>query len=128
MRGAMIAVHDSATQPVPGAFPGGGTFPGVKVLRSGMFAERRSDMSDPRYSNVMNDAHRLGPRDPAELRHLNFEDRGHDSIWAWIASIVAAIVVLTLAYDYNGLISTKARNPAASNGSSNTGLALAPVQ
>ena len=85
-------------------------------------------MSDPRYSNVRNDARPLGPRDPAELRHLNLEDGGHDSIWAWIASIIAAIVVLTLAYDCNGLISTKARNPAALNASSNTGLALAPVQ
>jgi len=83
-------------------------------------------MSDPRYADPWNDPRRLGPRYSDGSRRLNLEeDSRRDSLWAWIASIIAVTVVLTLAYDVKGVISSKIKNPPAS---SNVGVAVVPVQ
>jgi hypothetical protein len=87
-------------------------------------------MSDPRYADPWNDPRRLRPRYPDGPRRLNLEEdsRRGDSLWAWIASIIAVTVVLMLAYDVKGVISSKIKNPTASTASGNVGVVMAPVQ
>jgi hypothetical protein len=94
-------------------------------------AEWRSDMSDPRYTDPLNDPRRPGVRDPADLatpRRLELEeDSGRGTMWAWIVGIIAVIVVAMLAYDYNRPISSTAGNPPTSSSSTTTGAAPAPA-
>jgi hypothetical protein len=84
-------------------------------------------MSDPRYTDPLNDPRRPGPRDPADLtapRHLELKDDvGRGSVWAWIVGIIAVIVVAMLVYDYNRPISTTAGNPPTSSSPTTTGAA-----
>jgi hypothetical protein len=95
-------------------------------------AEWRTDMSDPRYTDPLNDPRRAGPRDPADPtapRHLELKDDvGRGAMWAWIVGIIAVIVVAMLVYDYNRPISTTAGNPPTSGSPTTTGAAptLAP--
>jgi len=83
-------------------------------------------MSDPRYTDPLNDPRRPHPPDPVELRPLDVEeDTGRASMWAWIVGIIAVIVVAMLVYDYNRPISTTAASPPLSS-STTTGAAPAP--
>jgi hypothetical protein len=81
-------------------------------------------MSDPRYTDPLNDPRRLDPHDPASPRRLELEDdSGRGSMWAWIVGIIAVIVVAMLVYDYNRPISTTASNPPTSSSPTTTGAA-----
>jgi hypothetical protein len=88
-------------------------------------------MSDPRYTDPLNDPRRSAARDPADLatpRRLELEeDGGRGIMWAWIVGIIAVIVVAMLAYDYNRPISSTAGNPPTSSSSTTTGAAPAPA-
>jgi hypothetical protein len=75
-------------------------------------------MSDPRYTDPLND-----PRRPAVRRPLE-DDRGSGTMWSWIVGIIAVIVVAMMVYGYNKPIST-AGNPPATNSSTTTGAAPA---
>jgi hypothetical protein len=90
-------------------------------------AEWRTDMSDPRYTDPLNDPRRPGPRDPADPtapRRLELnDDVGRGTMWAWIVGIIAVIVVAMLVYDYNRPISTTAGNPPTSGSPTTTGAA-----
>jgi hypothetical protein len=89
-------------------------------------AEWRSDMSDPRYTDPLNDPRRPGandPIDPAPPRRLDLEDDSGGTMWAWIVGIIAIIVVAMLLYDYNRPISTTADNPPTTSSPSTTGAA-----
>jgi hypothetical protein len=88
-----------------------------------------TDMSDPRYTDPLNDPRRLDPHDPASPRRLELEDdSGRGTMWAWIVGIIAVIGVAMLLYDYNRPISTTAGNPPTSSSLTTTGAAptLAP--
>ena len=84
-------------------------------------------MSDPRYTDPLNDPRRPGERDPADpaaRRRLELEDdSGRGTMWAWIVGIIAIIVVAMLVYDYNKPISSTASNPPATSSPSTTGAA-----
>jgi hypothetical protein len=88
-------------------------------------------MSDPRYTDPLNDPRRPGVRDPADSaaprRQELEDDGGRGTMWAWIVGIVAVIVVAMLAYDYNKPVSSTADNPPTSSSSTTTGAAPAPV-
>jgi hypothetical protein len=79
---------------------------------------KEKNMSDPRYTDPLNDLGRPGARnpvDPAPPRRLDLEDDGgRGTMWAWIVGIIAVIVVAMLIYDYNRPISTTASNPQSS--------------
>jgi hypothetical protein len=87
-------------------------------------------MSDPRYTDPVNDPRPSGsrePADPAAPRRLDLEDDGErGTMWAWIVGIIAVIVVAMLVYDYNRPISNTASNPPSSIPST-TGAAPAPA-
>jgi hypothetical protein len=84
-------------------------------------------MSDPQYTDPLNDPRRPRPRDPAELRRLDIrDDGGRSAMWAWIVGIVAVIVVTMLVYDYNRPISTTAGTPFSSSSPTTTGAAPPP--
>jgi hypothetical protein len=86
-------------------------------------------MSDPRYTDPLNDPRRLDPQDPATPRRLELEDEaGRGTMWAWIVGIIAVIVVAMLVYDYNRPISTTADNPPVSSSPTTTGAAPPPAQ
>jgi len=78
-------------------------------------------MSDPRYTDPMND-----PRQPTARRPLE-DDSSPGTMWAWIVSIAAVIVVAMIVYGYNKPISGTAGNPPATNSSTTTGAAPAPA-
>jgi hypothetical protein len=84
-------------------------------------------MSDPRYTDPLNDPRRPGPRDPADPaapQHLDLEnDGGRGTMWAWIVGLIAVIVVAMLVYDYNRPRSTTASNPPILNSPATTGAA-----
>jgi hypothetical protein len=84
-------------------------------------------MSDPRYTDPLNDPRRPGERDPvdpAARRRLELEeDSGRGTMWAWIVGIIAIIVVAMLVYDYNKPSSSTASNPPATSSPSTTGAA-----
>jgi hypothetical protein len=83
-----------------------------------------SKMSDPQYTDPLNDPRRPRPRDPAELRGLDVQDdAGRGAMWAWIVGIIAVIVVAMLVYDYNLPSSTTASTPPTSSSSTTTGAA-----
>jgi hypothetical protein len=88
-------------------------------------------MSDPRYTDPLNDPRRPGPRDPVDPtapRHLELkDDDGRGTVWAWIVGIIAVIVVAMLVYDYNRPISTTADNPPTSSSPTTTGAAPTPA-
>jgi hypothetical protein len=108
----------------------GGNLPCGKCVSTRQMAEWRSDMSDPRYTDL-NDPRRPGARDPADStapRRLELEeDGGRGIMWAWIVGIIAVIVVAMLAYDYNKPISSTADNPPTSSSPITTGAAPAPA-
>jgi hypothetical protein len=83
-------------------------------------------MSDPRYTDPVNDPRRAGAGEPAGPRYDLQDDGGRGTMWAWIIGIVAIIVVAMVVYDYNRPISTVA-NPPSANSPSTTGAALPPV-
>ena len=84
-------------------------------------------MSDPQYTDPLNDLRRPRPRDPAELRRLDVkDDAGRGAMWAWIVGIIAVIVVAMLAYDYNRPSSTTASTPPSSSSTTTTGAAPPP--
>ena len=81
-------------------------------------------MSDPRYTDPVNDPSRTIPRDPMESgpsRYNVEDDANRGGMWAWIVGIIAVIVIAMLVYDYNRPIST-ATNPPV-NPPSTTGAA-----
>jgi hypothetical protein len=61
------------------------------------------------------------PRDSADFRHLGVDDSGRGSMWAWIAGIIAVIVVAMLVYDYSKPNATTASTPTSSSSSTTTG-------
>jgi hypothetical protein len=84
-------------------------------------------MSDPQYTDPLNDPRRPRPRDPAELRRLDIQDdAGRGAMWAWIVGIIAVIVVAMLVYDYNRPISTTVSAPLSSSPPTTTGAAPPP--
>jgi hypothetical protein len=83
-------------------------------------------MSDPRYTDPVNDPRRPGAGEPAGPRYDLQDDGGRGTMWAWIIGIVAIIVVAMVVYDYNRPISTVA-NPPSANSPSTTGAAPPPV-
>jgi hypothetical protein len=85
-------------------------------------------MSDPRYTDPLNDPRRPGAPDSTAPRRLELEeDGGRGTMWVWIVGIIAVIVVAMLAYDYNKPISSTAGNPPTSSSSTTTGAAPAPA-
>ena len=110
-------------------FPSAGTFPAVRVLPSAIGGMRNGEthMSDPRYTDPLNNPRRPGERDPADpaaRRRLELEDdSGRGTMWAWIVGIIAIIVVAMLVYDYNKPISSTASNSPATSSPSTTGAA-----
>jgi hypothetical protein len=88
-------------------------------------------MSDPRYTDPLNDPRRPAPRDPADPaapQHLDLEnDGGRGTMWAWIVGLIAVIVVAMLLYDYNRPNATTASNPPVSSPPTTTGAAPPPV-
>jgi hypothetical protein len=94
-------------------------------------AEWRSDMSDPRYTDPLNDPRRPGfgdPADPSAPRRLDLEDdSSRGTMWAWIVGVIAVIVIAMLVYDYNRPLSTSAGNVPAANPPTTTGAAPPPA-
>jgi hypothetical protein len=84
-------------------------------------------MSDPRYSDPVNDPNRRKPREPMQpgTQRYDTEDDARSGTWAWIVGIIAVIVIAMLVYDYNRPMST-ATNPTT-NPPTTTGSAPAPA-
>jgi hypothetical protein len=84
-------------------------------------------MSDPRYSDPVNDPNRRDRRAPMQpgTQRYDVADDARSGTWAWIVGIIAVIVVAMLVYDYNRPMST-ATNPAT-NPPTTTGSAPAPA-
>jgi hypothetical protein len=84
-------------------------------------------MSDPRYSDPVNDPNRRDRREPMQpgTQRYNTEDAARSGTWAWSVGIIAEIVIAMLVYDYNRPMST-ATNPAT-NPPTTTGSAPAPA-
>jgi hypothetical protein len=84
-------------------------------------------MSDPRYSDPVNDPNRREPREPMQpgTQRYDTEDDARSGTWAWIVGIIAVIVIAMLVYDYNRPMST-ATNPTT-NPPTTTGSAPAPA-
>jgi hypothetical protein len=79
-------------------------------------------MSYPRHTDPLTDR----PREPDELRRLNLElDSAGGTMWPWIVGILAAIIAVMLAYDYERPISTTASTPPSSSSPTTTGAAPA---
>jgi hypothetical protein len=81
-------------------------------------------MSDPRYTDPVNDPRRTSPRDPVgpgPSRYNVDDDANRGGMWAWIVGIIAVIVIAMLVYDYNRPIST-ANSPSV-NAPATTGSA-----
>jgi hypothetical protein len=80
-------------------------------------------MSDPRYTDPVNDPRRTSPRDPVgsgPSRHNVDGDANRGGMWAWIVGIIAVIVIAMLVYDYSRPISTAnipPVNPPSTTGS-----------
>jgi hypothetical protein len=77
-------------------------------------------MSDPRYTDPLND-----PRRPAARRPLE-DESGRGTMWALIVGIAAFIVVAMMVYGYKP-ISTTAGIPPTTTSSTTTGAAPAPA-
>jgi hypothetical protein len=84
-------------------------------------------MSDPRYSDPVNDPNRKDRRDPMQpgTQRYDVADDARSGTWAWIVGIIAVVVIAMLVYDYNRPMST-ATNPAT-NPPTTTGSAPAPA-
>ncbi len=85
-------------------------------------------MSDPRYSDPVNDPLRRDPSDRVQSgtpRYEVEEDAGRTGMWAWIVGIIAVIVIAMVVYDYNRPISTASSLPV--NPPSTTGAASPSV-
>jgi hypothetical protein len=81
-------------------------------------------MSDPRYTDPVNDPRHTSPRDPAgpgPSRYNVDDDANRGGMWAWIVGIIAVIVIAMLVYDYSRPIST-ANSPSV-NAPTTTGSA-----
>ena len=83
-------------------------------------------MSDPRYSDPVNDPNRKDRRDPMQpgTQRYDVEGDARSGTWAWIVGIIAVIVIAMLVYDYNRPMSA-ATNPTT-NPPTTTGSAPAP--
>jgi hypothetical protein len=83
-------------------------------------------MSDPRYSDPVNDRSRRDRRESMQpgTQRYETEDDARSGTWAWIVGI-AVIVIAMLVYDYNRPMST-ATNPTT-NPPTTTGSAAAPT-
>jgi hypothetical protein len=85
-------------------------------------------MTDPRYSDPVNDSARKDRRDPLQPRTPRYDvedDASRSGMWAWIVGIIAVIVIAMLVYDYSRPISTATSPPV--DPPSTTGSAPAPV-
>jgi hypothetical protein len=85
-------------------------------------------MSDPRYSDPVNDPNhsdRRNPMPPRTPRYDVADDGARSGMWAWIVGIIAVIVIAMLVYDYNRPISTASSPPV--NPPTTTGSAPAPA-
>jgi hypothetical protein len=84
-------------------------------------------MSDPRYSDPVNDPNRRDRRDPMQpgTPRYDLEDDARSGTWAWIVGIIAVIVIAMLVYDYSRPMSTATSPPA--NPPTTTGSAPAPA-
>jgi hypothetical protein len=80
-------------------------------------------MSDPRYTDPVNDPGRTSSRDPVgsgPSRYNVGDNANRSGMWAWIVGIIAVIVIAMLVYDYNRPMSTATNppvNPPSTTGS-----------
>jgi hypothetical protein len=85
-------------------------------------------MSDPRYTDPINDPRRrVPPQDPIDPRLEVPAEAGSGSMWGWIIGVIAVIVVAFLVYDYTRPATTTAANPPAVSAPSTTGAAPPPL-
>jgi hypothetical protein len=86
-------------------------------------------MSDPRYSDPVNDPNRRDRRDsmqPGTSRYNVEDEASRSGMWTWIVGIIAVIVIAMLVYDYNRPMST-ATNPSVTPTTTGSASAPAPV-
>jgi hypothetical protein len=87
-------------------------------------------MSDPRYSDPMNDPVRRDPLQPGTPRYDVQDDGSRTGMWAWILGIFTVIVLAMVVYDYSRPISTASSppvNPPSTTGSAPPQTAAPPL-